>query len=168
MDGNAALKAGKAETQSPRNEQPFFLYLSLHHTYTQKVRDETGPPTISRQAQERVEGKSAQVTRVGSAQGLRAESTCCPSTASQWAGQCGPGQRPWRARPSPTLRGTGRGPRSWPAARRGPACETGSARGSEGTGTGGAPARGGGSALRRGAVAGRGGSVSHGSVYPGV
>ena len=37
--------------------------------------------------------------------------------------------------------------------------------GFEGTGTGGAPARGGGSALRSGAVAGQGGSVSHGSVY---
>lgn len=73
MDGNTALKVGKAETQSPRNQQPFVLYLSLHHTYTQKVRDEMGPPTISRQAQERVEGKSAQVTRVGRAQGLKRE-----------------------------------------------------------------------------------------------
>ena len=77
MDGNAALKAGKAETQSPRNEQPFFLYLSLHHTYTQKVRDETGPPTISRQAQERVEGKSAQVTRVGRAKGPHLQKDIC-------------------------------------------------------------------------------------------
>lgn len=42
------------------------------------------------------------------------------------------------------------------------------ARGFEATSTGGAPTWGGGSALRSGAVAGRGGSVSRGSVYPGA
>jgi len=43
------------------------------------------PPMTLRQAQEKVEGKSAQVTRVGRAQGLKGEPE---------ASQCSPGQRP--------------------------------------------------------------------------
>lgn len=70
MDGNTALKVGKRRLSHQGTSNPVCLYL-VCITRTQKVRMKAGPHSLETGLGE-VEGKSAQVTRVGRAQGAEA------------------------------------------------------------------------------------------------